>query len=242
MRPLKNGDLEVVLDGEHGFIRRTVYEEAVGRSEAVLNRLANENQMVMRSIATVDGCVISVAQKAGSYTVWARVPGIKITGNFKVIGEGKIITPDFWGSRNGGGMQLSLPWVCHPTMALYFVVLMDKPNANFRTNHAYITGADTSGNVKGWLLPPLANLYEDGRICMGREPIKCFPTIGDQWLGSLQHFNSAQFNADLSSRLNQATVAAQLSWNAADNKQIPIPDAWYKNWTKVNSTIYTNIT
>lgn len=239
MRTLKNGELEVVLDNEHGFIRRTVYEEAVGRSEAVLNRLANENQMVMRSLATVDGCIVSASMKGGIYTVWARVPGIKITGLFKVTGEGKILTPNFW-DRNGG-MQLSLPWIAHPTMAIYFVVVMDKPNANFRTTNCYITGADTSGNVKGWLLPPLANLYEDGRICMGREPVKCFQTIGDQWLGSLTHFNNAQFNADLSSRLNQVTVASQFSWNAADNKQLPIKDDWYKGWTKINSTIYAPI-
>lgn len=238
MRTLSNGQLEVVLDQEHGFIRRTVYEEAVGRSDALLQKLAADTALSMKAIASVDGCIISAAAKAGIFTVWATIPGIKITGNFRLVKDGKVLTPDFWSK---GAMQLSLPWLAPEGCSLYFVVTMDKPNGSYRTQNGYIVAIEGGGNVKGWLLPPFANLYEDGRICLGSVPIKCCPTLGDQWLATLTHFNNASFNGDLSARLRKDVCEAQLSFEAATNKQLPVPTNWWKDWARVNSTVYAPI-
>ncbi len=239
MRQLQNGATELIVDADHGFIRRQVYEVAVGRSEELLVRLAATSALVMRNIADVGGCIVSASMASGIITAWARVPGIKITGKFKVVEGGKVLTPDFW--TRDPGLDLSLPWASHPGMAIYFVVVMDRPNALFRLNNAYIVGSDTTSTVKGWLLPPIANLYDDGRICMGNEPVKCCPTIADQWIAALAHFNAARFNPDLSSRLSTTVVGSQIRFDAANNKQLPIPDSWHQSWGRVNSTIYANI-
>lgn len=239
MRALKNGDIEIVMDSDLGFIRRSVYEEAVGRSEDLIAKMAQEGALTMRYIATVDGCSLSASSKGGITTAWAKIPGIKISGGFKVVNDGKVITPDFWSRRTA--IQLSLPWTAHDAMFLFFVVTMDRPNGNFRMNSAYICGQDVNGNVKGWLKPPLANLYDDGRVCMGHEPVKCCPTIADQWAAALAHFGAAQFNTDLSSSLSQAVVAAQISFDATTNKQLPIPADWWKHWGRINSTVFSVI-
>lgn len=246
MRQLSNGGVEIVVDPDHGFIRRQTYETALGRSEEVIARVASNAAVTMRNIGRVDGdSILSASLQGGITTAWAKIPGIKITGRYKVVESGKILTPDFWsGGRNssGDGIELSLPWAAHPAMGLYFVVTMDRPNGNFRVNNVYVVGSDASGGIKGWLLPPFANLYEDGRVCMGNEPVKCCPTISDQWSAALAHFSAARFNSDLSSRISQAVVSQQIRFQAADNKQLPVPDNWATTWQRVNSTIYSAIT
>lgn len=239
MRQLLNGATEIVVDQDHGFVRRQIYETALGRSEDMLARMAASSAVVMRAIACVSDCIVSASMQAGIITAWAKVPGVKITGRFKVVEGGKVLTPDFW-SREGG-IEMSLPWAGHPAMNLYFVVTMDRPNSLFRMNNSYIIGSDSTNTVKGWLKPPLANLYGDGRICMGHEPVKCCPTISDQWLAALNHFNAARFNTDLSAGISQSTVGAQIKFDASNNKQLPVPDNWHQTWARTNSTIYANL-
>lgn len=241
MRALKNGETELVLDPEAGFIERQVFEKLRGPADTILERMASETAISLKAIANIGGVILNASSKGGAYSVWGAIPSIWINGKFRTIADGKALSPDFWTPQNSR-IALKLEWQAPETMKLWWLSMFDRPNGNYRHTNSYMVASSTAEGRKGWFLPPIANIFDDGRLCMGDAPVEGDATLAGAWSKATARFFNAQFNAHLSDRIAKEHVEKIISFDASSNKQLPVAKNWEEMCRRANSTIYNCIT
>lgn len=182
------------------------------------------------------------ARKQGNSTVaWGLVREIPILTGWRILAGGRM-SPDF--HRNEGAVMVKT-W--KPPQGIHVLVVSTFLWDAAAKEYWFGDGGKTSylvlvapGISAGFHRPPLANLYDDGRICMD-PPRNRFPTIADAWSGAVNVIGATRFSADLSNRFPIEASDAAFSYNA-DGTQVPIDaKGLLRLCVKCNTTVYDGI-
>lgn len=207
-----------------------------------------QQPQTLRVIGQCDSILSTVASKASYYTgeiddgIHALITGKQIYA-IKALDE--LVLNTWWSLAKVAGntvmypswtpcpdsAKLALIWKPPKTMTLVLIVWIE----NFCPIEAYLVAIHSSLNTTHKL--PMANLYEDGRVCMGtvdhgRRSI----------CGSLRHFekhiNDSEWNPDI---MPNGDFHQELFRFSEDGKQKRITSEWHKHCIKVSSSAYNDI-
>lgn len=180
-----------------------------------------------------------VRHGADRYTVFAPVLGLRLDTRFK--SERGVLIPVFRDAS--GSTQAVGHWSPPSTMKLWLIVTATFGSANrvFTGGYAYLI-AVRPGSTGTYRLP-LANVYNDGRLCLGRDNLPPVDTLVGAWDTANQALQNAPWNGDLADLAEPEHVGKLFQFDSSTMKNKPVSDRlqWENHCSRVANTVYDTL-
>ncbi len=195
--------------------------------DPVLREFCTRTGTRVEGISVIDGTVVNAAFKEGECVVWQRINKINLKTTFSITGE--VLVPQF--SVNTNFIERSLVWNTPNDMSLYFAVHMMKSGHAWDSTQAIFFAV--KNGTPGYYRLPLSNLYDDGRICLGRNwPDGIAHYAIDGYEAALRKFQVNSWNADIMPAMEHCHRLFR--FNPSNNLQLPTPYNWQDYCRRVN--------
>lgn len=179
-------------DGE--AVLRTVTEKPIQLVDKILEPLAGEVSRTVKTVFELEGQPVSIIAGRETFSV-AMLDHLHLNCQWRV--SGGMLLPTFLDANDlrTEYPAMKLRWDRPGTMALAFVcrISHDKNNCSTTGDGCYLLAFNGSGNC---FLPPLPNLYEDGKLCLG-----AFNGVGGSLMVATQRayaqLGNSRWNTDL---------------------------------------------
>lgn len=121
--------------------------------------------------------------------------------------------------------EATMEWVpAHARMRLFFVTVFNQGGGLYAWKSSYLIAKHPQR--KEIFRPPLPNIFNDARLCMGNSYVGGGICLADAFLHSLNHINQSKWNSDAMEGMDEACMKALYTFNK-DGKQVPT-DSEYK--------------
>lgn len=212
----------VVVDDGY-FERRRIITDRVEVTQAIVDQIGQNSRRKLGYVSTVDNMPVNL-QLGSNRAYWTiRLAKLTLRAPWR-LHEGNLV-PVFNSTTDP---VMAIDWV--PPMPVYFV--MSENIGNHTVEQAWLF-AGAPGN---FYRLPLANIFDDGRICMGRDPVPRANNSLDNIRNWLQRFASAQWNADLWHGTDQTFVMFRFQPQEARFIQQPVTGDWRTLCTALPNT------
>ena len=209
-----------IMVAPDGFYRVTTSFEFIGRMEDTLRSAITAPSAIHPSVAVLYTQPVGVAltpattRSAAITRCWVRIPQLMLDTYWAVNTETNQWYPVF--KPDPGTVAQVLPWVPPSGTNLYLVSAWPEP-----TRHTYLVA--TRDVAPGFFRPPLPNIFEDGRVCMGNhevDPPERTPLL-DQFKTMVDTFHRNPWNTDLVTRTpnNERVARALFAYTLTDTPE-----------------------
>jgi hypothetical protein len=224
-----------------GWYRRETNEIFLGPQAEIVRALAKTVPRVIKGVMSEDE---TLAVTASGLSVARRLRYLKMNTFFRPtvdVSERVSLVP-VWKQGKPAATQMNLVWTPPSTMGLYLVLYWEVGTAgsiNSVEPVPYLVAA--SVNKRTYLLP-IPNLYDDGKICLGRDETsraQTFRTLGGlgaQLDAATKILQETTWNVDLLRNVSGHTQ--DMFRFDADGKQMPVPNDWTEHCTLINQSTY----
>ena len=210
--------------------------------------LAEQPPIILPHLFRFHDLSVGVAARPNQLRFFVELKQLVMRTHWVVTRDTPPILLPSWSSQNGSH-QITHHWAPPPEVRLYFtagLILIDGYWA-WEADHAYLL-ARVQGRT-GAFKPPLPNIFDDGRICMGRDvPVPernsstrpVFALVEDL----LNHFYASTWNADLLNTIPEREVVSRALFGYnLDNKQLPIGPmtTWIRGFVGVSNNRYNDL-
>ena len=223
MNTLLNG-IFISEDGGVSALSLTATELAV--PENIIASLSADMVLKSRLVAEVEpGCPASLCLGSGNISYWTvHLSQLPLRCPYALNDKGELV-PNVSGKDN----VLELFWTPPSSMRLEMLIPVEAQGAQFVCREPYLLAFDEKC---AWRLP-LANLYEDGKLCMGSYHSRSGTQLGCIKL-ALNQLKSGQWSADLADRtvLEHTRALFRFKANNSGFDQVSVAN-WQKYCNKV---------
>jgi hypothetical protein len=229
---------EIVLRENNTFLRRTITDEEFSITNEVVAAMASDLVLTVRTVFGLPNDHGPVNLSLGRdryYTVMLSHLSIKTAWIF--FKDKNILTPNF-GSGNVPPV-MTMKWYPPAEMELYAVFNLDVIGTILAVYLLAYHHED-----KTWWRLPLGNLYDDGKVCMGRTPNPSSTSDQDtivKWLAILEQ---SQWNADLWNSVEKTQRLFQFKpLKDSGFEQVPLPKDvnWMSLCDKIGPAILNRV-
>ena len=228
-----------------GLARVAVKVDRVGDIDPFIRQLAADTPVVVPRAFVLGDKPVHMAVSQRNLTLFTRLDHFNITTTYATHSRG-VVTPAF-AAPTPGAVTLTCKWVAPANMALWFVALFDV-NATPRCvySRSSLAVACTEERHKGVFRLPLPNIYENGRLCLGRnEPATVQPDASDPMFTVFERaagvFNRSSWNSDLLHTANAPARARTFQFSLANNESVNVDPAWPTFFDRISNTDFNNL-
>lgn len=222
---------ELVLKPNGQILRREVSEYYLKVDDAAFESLAKKTPITIRNVAKNDAgpihCQYSPQHDKWYWTV--PINQLMLKSNYIKLEDGTLVM-DF-SSRD---LILPITWTPPATMQLRILIESfinpEVPSQTVCLNRMYLLCFDE--NKRFWKTP-LPNVYNDCRICHGRDAVPRFETHQECIGWCVDKFNRSEWNADLLERPEMLRAMFRFRAEGKSFVQQPVPDNWQSLCQKV---------
>lgn len=222
--------VEYVLTRGGVIERRDITTNPIQLPANIQDQLAAYINMKIPAMFMLESNPVDICAKQGAQTFYSvSLDALILNTSFRM--NGKVMFPVFNGTDN----VMSLPWPAQKNMTLRFVVLSvhDPLGKKHRLGQVYLIAYDEK---KQAYKLPLANLYDDCRLCHGQNS-PWVRTGADVVLEALRNFGTSRWNGDLWKDAEKSQK--MFSFQATQEGFNPIP---VEDWKPLCDKVATPIT
>lgn len=183
--------VEYILQRGGQIIRRRTEEVDLQVTDHIISQLTSTQKMQVRDCFMLEDKPVTLTVYPSLNNYYSlTLDSIILNTSFRVVG--KTLTPVFSANDN----IMSLPWPAQENMVIRLTIAtaQDPTTWKHQLQNVYLFAFDI--NTKQCYKLPIANLYDDGRLCHG-QPRKSFRTGADCVLDTWRLFGQSRWNGDL---------------------------------------------
>lgn len=219
-----NPNLVELLLRDGVFIKRIVSEHVVGSQDDVLKKFYADIPVDIPFSFVLPGGLPAHLQVSGAtISIWTELVKLSLATVWTLT-EGGVRYPIFKDKAAATPPEHEASHILEPIKAqmrlfLISIAQYDKRTSSYVWANSYMV-ARAPGR-KECFRPPLPNVFDDGKMCMGGDYKTAHPCLADLFVHNLQHIERSRWNSHLTEGLDQKTVSALFS--IKDNTHQPCP-------------------
>ena len=201
--------------------------------DEVLEAAAHKIVQVFPRICMCGDSSLTVSKRGDLVCVFGNVEELTINARWSTI-EGDIKIPV---SIGGSYEETIRRWKSPENMHLVLAVFM-RYNRGAPPQFESCALIARCAEEAGWFRPPISNIYEDGRVCLGDSNIPRVTrvdTVQTVWSKTLQVLNDAPYGSDMAGAQTPEQIAAIFGFK---NEQQNTVEKWWTECQKVNNEYY----
>jgi hypothetical protein len=219
---------------EDGFHVVDVVSRALGDQDALISKVSSGIPLNMPNAFPVRVSQNSIKNanvqvKSGVFIAHVQLDKLRISTVYNVAASSGVVYPVFRRRPTEGTTELEMDMEWDPNMIgmrLWYVAVFKQALGQYHYVDSYLCAKSNNGKV--YRRPPLPNIYQDGKICIGSVPAAS-ESLALAFEKALEAFNSGRWNTDLLENLTVEVVMSLYSWKSGE-QQPPPKDL---DWTKI---------
>lgn len=223
---------DVMIISQPDGLHRYRYEGRIAGHEALLAQAQADNPVKTANAFKCGDFIVNVTQKRQYWVASIQLKKLPMRTTFDIIDDN--LVPVFHPEL---GVARVLTWNVPDNMKLYFAAkIFNQPQYAVELSVLFATHSSQGG----FFQPPLSNLYDDGRICLGneigrvRKPV--FQEIMDEAIKTLHNSN---WNSDLIDSGRRGPEMFKFDPRTLEPK--PAPRNWHDICRRVSHPIMSEV-
>lgn len=205
-------------------------------TEDLLAQFAQSRAIRLRSAAVIDGHEAGFVVKTNYIVIHTLLRRLVLRADFRML-DGEVISPSF--ATNANSINIAPQWKPPSGMRLHFATKVVDTLDGYMAESSTLFAQSTNTGRTGTYMLPISNMYEDGRICLGREPTPKRETALEVFADQLNRLYTSPWNSDLAPNL--VNTAQVFRFSLATIDQLPPANEWETYCRRVSSPIITEV-